>query len=128
MRTDVYTAMQDAAGHIITNNVALSTEDQRLVDKMVLEGKRAGLGLSVDQQEKLKDLKKELSTTQIEFDKNCDEEDGHITFTREQLEGVPRDVISGYKSHADEAGRDLLDVPFKTTDIFPVVSTILQAR
>lgn len=124
MRTDIYTAVQDAAANIKSSNTELSAEDQRLVDKIVLQGKRDGLALPVDQQDKLKALKQELSKAQIAFNKNFNEEDGHVSFTREELEGVPQDVVNGYKSRTED-GKELLDVPFKTTDIIPVVRCLI---
>ena len=46
---------------------------------------------------------------------------GRIAFTREQLDGVPEDVISGYTQRT-EGDKVLYEVTFKTPDIFPVVS------
>jgi Zn-dependent oligopeptidase len=45
-----------------------------------------------------------------------------ITFTLEELKGVPDDVISGYTKHTED-GKDMYDVTHKTPDIFPVVRT-----
>ena len=53
------------------------------------------------------------------YQKNFNEEKGFITFTKEELDGVPADVISGYTKHENE---DRYDVTFKTPDIFPLVS------
>lgn len=47
---------------------------------------------------------------------------GHVSFTREELEGVPEDVISGYTQRR-EGDRVLYDVTFKTPDIWPLVSS-----
>jgi hypothetical protein len=44
-----------------------------------------------------------------------------ISFTEEELRGVPKDVISGYKKRT-EASKELYDVTYKTPDIFPIVS------
>jgi Zn-dependent oligopeptidase len=67
MRTDVYHAVQDAAESIARSGEKLSSEEQRLVDKMVLEGKRAGLALPEDKRTQLLDLKKELSQVELDF-------------------------------------------------------------
>lgn len=45
---------------------------------------------------------------------------GTVTFTLEELKGVPEDVISGYTKRTD-GGKDVYDVTFKTPDIFPLV-------
>ena len=45
---------------------------------------------------------------------------GFVSFTLEELKGVPEDVISGYtKRNVD--GKELYDVTHKTPDIFPLV-------
>jgi Zn-dependent oligopeptidase len=67
MRTDVYHAIQDAAGAIEQSGEKLGPEEQRLVDRMVLEGKRSGLALPPQEQEKVMALKKELSQVELEF-------------------------------------------------------------
>lgn len=43
-----------------------------------------------------------------------------MSFTLEQLKGVPEDVVSGYTKR-EEDGKTLYDVTFKTPDIFPLV-------
>lgn len=45
----------------------LSDEQQRLVEKMVLDGKRAGLALPEKEREELMKLKKELSQACLDF-------------------------------------------------------------
>lgn len=44
-----------------------------------------------------------------------------ITFTAEELKGVPKDVISGYTERT-EGSQAVYDVTYKTPDIFPIVS------
>ncbi|KAF8752972.1 Peptidase family M3 [Rhizoctonia solani] len=100
MRVDVYTALLNAR----KKGEKLTKEEQRLVDKMILDGKRAGLALPEDKRAELMKLKKELSV-------------GTVAFTREELNGVPEDVINGY---TPVEGTDKLAVTFKTPDIFPL--------
>lgn len=121
MRRDVYDAVQDAASRIRALELVLDPEDQRFVDKLLLQYARDGFNLPNDQRGIVAALKEELGCIQVEFNKNCNEQDGHISFTRDELEGVPAHVIQGYTSH-NETGEDLLDVPLKTPDIFPIVS------
>ena len=47
---------------------------------------------------------------------------GFISFTLEELKGVPEDVISGYPKRK-EGNKELYDVTHKTPDIFPLVCT-----
>ncbi|CAE6414068.1 unnamed protein product [Rhizoctonia solani] len=113
MRIDVYNALLNAQ----KKGEKLSDEEQRLVDKMILDGKRAGLGLPEDKRAELMKLKKELSVVCTDFGRNFNEEKGTITFTREELKGVPEDVLNGYTV---AEGTDQLTVTFKTPDILPL--------
>ncbi|KAB5588391.1 Metallopeptidase MepB [Ceratobasidium theobromae] len=114
MRVDVYNAQLNAQ----KKEEKLEPEEQRLVDKMILDGKRAGLGLPEDKREELKKLKKELSLVCTDFRKNFNEEKGTIQFTREELKGVLQDVMNGY---TQVEGTDKLSVTFKTPDILPLL-------
>ncbi|KAF8208884.1 metallopeptidase MepB [Mycena galopus ATCC 62051] len=121
MRLDVFQAKLAAEKNIKSSGLweQLSSEDQRLVDKMILAGKRAGLGLPEADRNTLTLLQKELSQVCLEFDKNFNEEKGVVSFTKEELDGVPADVISGYTKRT-EGSTEVYDVTYKTPDIFPV--------
>ena len=67
MRIDVYNAKIAARKHIESSGKKLNPEEQRLVDKMVLDGARAGLGLPEADRDQLKGWKKELSQVCLEF-------------------------------------------------------------
>ncbi|KAF9497716.1 metallopeptidase MepB [Pleurotus eryngii] len=121
MRLDVFQAKASAEKNIKASGQwdKLSAEDQRLVEKMILDGKRAGLALPEKERTELMALKKELSQACLEFSKNFNEENGVIAFTAAELKGVPRDVVSGYTKRT-EGDSEVYDVTFKTPDIFPV--------
>ncbi|EJD32446.1 zincin [Auricularia subglabra TFB-10046 SS5] len=112
MRIDLFEAAKDAKA----SANALSGEDERLAEKILLEGKRAGLDLSESDRKELESLKKELSGLCVQFQKNCNEEKGRIAFTPEELEGIPADVLSGYTKRDD--GK--LELTFKTPDVMPL--------
>jgi hypothetical protein len=111
--------VQDAAAAAAAET--LGAEDRRLVEKMVLDGKRNGLALPADAREKLTALRTELSGVQLAFSKNMNEEDGHVALSAAELVGVPPDVVAGYPKRTTLDGTEVYDVPFKTTDIFPVL-------
>ena len=67
MRLDVFQAKIAAEKNIKASGKKLDAEEQRLVDKMLLDGKRAGLALPEAQRNELMKLKKELSQTSLEF-------------------------------------------------------------
>ncbi|KAI0050407.1 metallopeptidase MepB [Auriscalpium vulgare] len=119
MRIDVFNKKLAAQKNISQAGATLTAEEARLVEKMVLDGTRAGLALPEKERTELTELKKELSQVCLEFSKNFNEENGSITFTRDELKGVPEDVISGYNTHKKD-GQEVFDVTHKTPDIFPV--------
>jgi Zn-dependent oligopeptidase len=59
----------------------LSAESKRLVEKMILEGKRNGLSLPEKERTELMALQKDLSQTCLEFSKNFNEEKASISNT-----------------------------------------------
>lgn len=67
MRLDLFQAKQAAQRNIVASGQVLAHEEQRLVDKMLREGTRAGLGLPEAEREELARLKKELSAACLEF-------------------------------------------------------------
>jgi Zn-dependent oligopeptidase len=67
MRIDVYNAKVAAQKNIEASGKEFNPEEQRLVEKMVQEGKRAGLGLPEADRERLTEWKKELSQVSLEF-------------------------------------------------------------
>ncbi|KAH7913359.1 mitochondrial endopeptidase [Hygrophoropsis aurantiaca] len=123
MRLDVFQAKVVAEKNLRASGEwdKLNSEQQRLAEKMVLESKRAGLALPEKEREQLTLLKKDLSQVCLEFLKNFNEEDGRISFTLEELDGVPADVISGFTKRSEES-RDIYDVTFKAHDIFKITA------
>lgn len=67
MRLDVFKAKQAAEENVKNAGKKLNTEEQRLVEKMILDGTRAGLALPEDKREKLSTLQKEVSQVSLEF-------------------------------------------------------------
>ncbi|KAL0577646.1 metalloendopeptidase [Marasmius crinis-equi] len=121
MRLDVYKAKVAAEKNLKESGEwdKLSPEEQRLVEKMILDGTRSGLALPEKEREELTKLKKELSQVCLDFMKNFNEENATISFTAKELEGVPQDVISGYTKRS-EGSDEVFDVTYKTPDIFPL--------
>ncbi|KIL67827.1 hypothetical protein M378DRAFT_9095 [Amanita muscaria Koide BX008] len=121
MRLDVYQAKVNAEKNLKASGEwdKLSVEEKRLVEKMILDGTRDGLALPEKERDELKQLKKDLSQVCLEFSKNFNEENAVITFTEEELKGVPKDVVSGYTKRTEE-GKEVFDVTYKTPDIFPI--------
>ena len=67
MRRDLFHAKQAAADNIRNSGMKLDPEEQRLVEKMVRDGERAGLALPEKAFAELSVLQKELSNACLEF-------------------------------------------------------------
>jgi Zn-dependent oligopeptidase len=67
LRVDVFNAKIAAEKNIKAAGKVLTPEEQRLVTKMILEGKRDGLGLPEKEREELKKSQKALSQTCLDF-------------------------------------------------------------
>jgi metallopeptidase MepB len=76
MRVDVYQAKVAAEKNLKSSGEweRLTSEARLLVEKMVLDGKRAGLGLPEEQRNQLGALQKELQQASLDFTKNYNEE------------------------------------------------------
>ncbi|KAI5289405.1 hypothetical protein KEM55_008824, partial [Ascosphaera atra] len=101
----------------------LDGEDQRVLQKEYREFLRNGLGLQGEERERFKEIKRRLSAIQNAFQKNLTEENGGLWFTREEMDGVPDDVIDGLKVGTKEDGENegKLFVTFKYPDLFPTL-------
>ncbi|GAA5841937.1 hypothetical protein JCM9279_003161 [Rhodotorula babjevae] len=118
-RRDVFEALLDADKHTRDNGVELNDEEKRLLERLVLERKRNGLGLDDDKRTKFLELKKRITSLEIEFQKNCNEEKGFMLFTKEELDGLPEEVLESYEQ-VEEDGVKKYKVTHKTPDIIPI--------
>lgn len=93
----------------------LDHETKRYIKKINDQYRRNGLGLPLEERNKVKEIQKRLSTLSLEFSKNLGENNEFILFDREELDGVPEDVISQFE---EVDGK--LKMTFKYPDIIPV--------
>lgn len=123
MREDIF-KLVDAA---YKRNSSLDPESQRLLEKERKSYITNGLGIPAGpQRERFKEIKKRLSQIQIEFQKNLNEENGGIWFTKEELDGVPSDVLETFeKGTAENEGK--LRFTFKYPDLFPTLKFCLNS-
>ena len=117
MREDVY-QLVDAA---LKKGEKLDAESQRLLEKERKSYIQNGLGIPAGpKRDRFKEIKKRLSQISIIFQKNLNEENGGVWLTREELNGVPEDVLSGLKEgEGEHAGK--LRLSFKYPDLFPTL-------
>ena len=124
MREDIF-KLVDAA---YKKGDKLDPESQRLLEKERKSYITNGLGIPAGpQRDRFKEIKKRLSQIQIEFQKNLNEENGGIWFTKKELEGVPDDVVEGFEKGTGE-NEAKLRFTFKYTDLFPALKFALDAE
>lgn len=130
MREDIF-VLVDAAwkkAQAEGEKSGLDGESLRLLEKERKSYIRNGLGIEKGpKRDRFKEIKKRLSSIQIEFQKNLNEENGGIWFTKKELEGVPEDVLSTFEKGTGE-NEGKVRFTFKYPDLFPTLKFALNAE
>ncbi len=92
-REDIFNALNEFA----LKSDQLGETEQRLLDKMLLDFKKNGLGLKEDKRSEVKKLLKELVEIELKFSVNLRDVKDFIEVSFEELKGLPEDYISGLK-------------------------------
>lgn len=117
MREDIFKLVEA----VVAKKEKLDPESQRLLERERKSYITNGLGIPAGpQRERYKEIRKRLSQIQIEFQKNLNEENGGIWFTKKELEGVPSDVVEGFEKGTGE-NEGKVRFTFKYPDLFPTL-------
>ncbi|KAK8042467.1 peptidase family M3 [Apiospora phragmitis] len=120
MRDDVF-QLVDTVFKNRESETKIDSESLRLLEKEHKNYIKNGLGLPQGpQRDRFKEIKKRLSQISIQFQKNLNEENGGVWFTKEELDGVPSDVIEGLEKGTGE-NEGKIRLSFKYPDLFPTL-------
>jgi thimet oligopeptidase len=88
-REDVYRSIKAYAD----TKPTLEGEDERLFEDTLRDYRRAGLDLPQGERDEVERLRKELSRVSTDFDANITKASAKVQFTREELDGLPKDFL-----------------------------------
>ena len=97
-RRDLYSAI--AAYEATADAQELDGQHRRLLDHWMRDLLRAGHDLEPDDRAELRSLRARLVEVEVAFGRNLDEWDDGLDLTREQLDGLPDDFVSGLRPGA----------------------------
>ena len=103
----------------------LSNEESKIINNEFRDFKLSGIELAVEEQLKFKDIQNQLTKLSTKFEQNIlDATDSYAKLvTREELTGVPDDIIAQYKQAAIDSGETKL---YKITLHIPSYLPIME--
>ena len=113
-REDLYGAVKALA----ERSLSLDPVQQRYLDQMLRDYRRAGMELSEDKRERYKAIQQELTKLGLEFDQNINEDGTRVRLTAEELAGVPDGVMQ--RLERDKSG-DLYQVQLDYSVYLPIM-------
>ncbi|GAB1605460.1 thimet oligopeptidase-like [Argonauta hians] len=108
MRQDVYDTLIAFSDK---SQAELTGETKRLVERLIKLGRKNGLHLPKETQEKIKTIKKRISDLAIEYNKNVIEENSIVELSTAELLGLPESFIDSLEKTDDGKHKVTLKYP-----------------
>lgn len=122
MREDIYKLVKA----VYQKGEKLDPESKQLLEENHKGYIRNGLDLPAGPlRNRFKEIEKSLDDKIENFKENLNEEKGGIWFTKEELEGVPNDVVEGLEKGAGE-NEGKVKLSFKDPDLIPALKYALN--
>jgi thimet oligopeptidase len=96
-REDLYKAVMEYAN----TKPSLQGEQKRLLEFVMRDYRRSGLTLPPEDRKKLAEVEKEIGALIIAFNKNTAEDESVVLLSKDELKGVPEDVLAGLPKNGD---------------------------
>lgn len=114
-REDLYKAIKAFAAL----KPKLDAEQQRVLDFSLRDYRRSGMDLPIAKRERIAEIQKELNKLGIQFDGNIADDETSIAFSKEELKGLPADLLK----ELQPAGKNM----YLATMEGPIFSAILDS-
>ena len=101
---------------------ALSHEDRRLVNKILIDFVHNGILLDQDAQERAEKLDTEIGDLAREANTNIAEDATKLSFTDSELKGMPADTLSKLTEDTEHQGSHFLTLAYP--EIFPAMDNV----
>jgi Zn-dependent oligopeptidase len=101
----LYKVLADAQRRILEDNQQkseLSEEQLRLIEKVIHLFKKNGMHLSVEKRNEISQLNSQITSLAETFCANIGEDMTTVKFTLEELKGLEKEVIDGFKKENDD--------------------------
>ncbi|KAI5289207.1 hypothetical protein KEM52_000864, partial [Ascosphaera acerosa] len=131
MRDDMFRIVQ-AVYEREAKERTLDDEEYRILQKDYRAYLRMGLGIPAGpERARFKEIKLRLSQIQIAFQKNLNEENGALWFTKEELDGFPEDLLATLRVGTEQDGAANVGkhrLSFKYPELFPALKYVKNAE
>eukprot|EP00484_Ammonia_sp_Unknown_P000349 CAMPEP_0197022348 /NCGR_PEP_ID=MMETSP1384-20130603/3264_1 /TAXON_ID=29189 /ORGANISM="Ammonia sp." /LENGTH=798 /DNA_ID=CAMNT_0042450381 /DNA_START=101 /DNA_END=2497 /DNA_ORIENTATION=+ len=122
MRKDVYHKIKAYSEKCKESIAGLDAEWRRFLEFTLRDYRRAGLDLEDKSYERIKEIKKRMSTISSQFQKNCNEENTKFIFEEAELDGMSADWLKARLITDDSnENKGKYEVNIKYPSLFPVL-------